>query len=172
VSALPKTLYLLRHGEAAPDSAEGDRRRPLTPAGQAAAHRLGRFMRAEAIRVDYGLASDALRARATLHAVTAEWTAPPLSVIDPAIYNTDAEGLLTRIQDVGDAAALLVVGHNPAMSALVQALAAESDGSLTQRLPGGLPPLGLAIFSVRCRSWHGLQPAQARLVRVVLSDDF
>ncbi|MSO77859.1 MAG: hypothetical protein EXQ87_13275 [Alphaproteobacteria bacterium] len=167
----PKTLYLLRHGEAEPAAAGGDRARRLTLAGEAAAHRLGRFMMAEAMRVDYGLASEALRARATLHAVMAEWPAAPMTVIDPALYNADPAGLMARIQGVGAARSLLVIGHNPAIGELARSLAATGEPSLAQRLDAGLPPLGLAVFDVHVPAWHEFSPARARLSRVVMPDD-
>jgi phosphohistidine phosphatase len=168
VTPTRKTLYLLRHGEAEAEAPGGDRARPLTQAGEAAAQALGRLMHARGMVVDHALSSDAIRARATLHALIAEWPEPPVTVIDPGLYNTDVDGLLACIRRAGDARSLLVIGHNPAMGELARALAANSPGQLAHRLDHGLPTLGLVAFALRCPAWTALQPQHARLTQVLL----
>ncbi|MGO3517579.1 MAG: SixA phosphatase family protein [Acetobacter cibinongensis] len=123
------TLLLLRHAEAASPpmgdfSETADRARPLTAAGQATAQRCGLWLRQKGLSPDYVLCSPALRTRQTLAGLLPflmPLTTEP--VFCPDIYEAPPEALLAQIQKAPpQARSVLLVGHNPGISALARML--------------------------------------------------
>ena len=126
----PVTVVLLRHGEAVPAHPDGDRARPLAPGATGAlaavAERIAAHGPARA------LVSPARRTRETLNAV-----APFLPGIEAtheeAIYEAAPDVLLGVIERAG-AGPLLLVGHNPGITAAAQAM---SGGAYTGAMRPG-----------------------------------
>jgi phosphohistidine phosphatase len=116
-------LYLLRHAHADPDSPTGrDEDRPLSIRGRNQAAALaGLFLGGEppvSVRPEFIASSPAARARATAEPI-ARALGMPLR-FEPALGldagRRELEGFIADL----DAAAALLVGHNPQLSSLVR----------------------------------------------------
>lgn len=141
-------LLLLRHAEAANPpggdfSEEADRARPLTPEGQRAAARCGAWLRAQALAPDLVLCSPARRTRETLAALSPFQTTPALpTLFCPDIYEAQPDALLARIRQApASARTVLLIGHNPGISALARWLDDQAP-----ILDQGFATASLAVF--------------------------
>jgi phosphohistidine phosphatase len=130
-----RTLLVLRHGKAGQDEGEGDRDRPLTKRGKHAAELIGHLLRDDEIVPDRIISSSALRARDTARRVAAASKFD--GVIDELdeLYLAEPEAYIKAlVERAGDAACVLIVGHNPGLEALAMILTSE---------PVSLPTAGL-----------------------------
>lgn len=114
-------LYVLRHAKAERVAPDGeDATRPLTQKGQRDARRLGRWMRDREVAPDLVATSPLVRAVETAALVLQGAPAPPrLERWDELEPGGTVEGVLARLAASGEAEAVLVVGHEPLLSALV-----------------------------------------------------
>ena len=144
-----KTLLILRHGHAAPESqAASDHERELTPRG------VGEVKRSVAQLLDIGtmptliLSSTAVRARQSAELCVAAFNAQPQLELLEGLYLAPPQSyeaaLLAR---GGDHARVMVVGHNPGISATAIALAPEA-------VTGDLPTCGTLTMVVNCPAWE------------------
>ena len=120
-----KQLILLRHGEAqAKRPGLSDFDRALTGYGRTEALDAADCLRQVAVRVDEFLVSPAVRARETALIVAAQLDFNHELRYDEQLYGEEMQTLLQSVQRCGtDTAAVLVVGHNPAISILAGHLA-------------------------------------------------
>jgi phosphohistidine phosphatase len=139
-------LYLLRHakaGWAEPGMRDFDR--PLEPLGRTDADAIGAAMRARAYLPGLVLCSSAKRARETL-----EWVArqigDPRVVFSDSLYSTDAAGYVDFIRETADAEMALLIGHNPMMEDVAEALSGDGDPHARHMLHGGFPTSALAVI--------------------------
>lgn len=140
-------LYLLRHARARwgePGSRDYDR--PLEDTGRADAEALAASMVVAGYLPDLVLCSGALRARQTWTAASRHIEAQDVRYLD-SLYSSDAAGYLDIIRDAGDAASVLVVGHNPMMEDLCSALASQGEAPALAAVARGFPTCGLAVIS-------------------------
>ena len=112
-----RLVILLRHGEAAPAGAGGDRERPLAPGAAEAVRETAR--RIAAHRPTVALVSPARRTVETFTAC-AGFLPDVEERREPAIYEASADALAGLLDAAGPGPVLLV-GHNPGLSALAQA---------------------------------------------------
>lgn len=131
-----KTLLLLRHAKSSwPNEGQRDFERPLNERGLKAAPLVGDYLRNESVGVDLVLASPAERARhtATLAVETAQLAARVR--YDERIYEASVERLLEVVAQIGDEAnAVLLVGHNPGMTGLLELLTGVAEHMPTAAL--------------------------------------
>jgi len=154
VSSEGRVLVLLRHAHAAPGSP--DKARPLTPEGHQTATRMGRSLARHAVLPDVVLCSPATRARETWAGASAELEAPTPRFED-ALYLASTSTLLDVIRATpSEVRVLVVVGHNPDLSVLVQGLCAS-------RTPGLSPGDGVILESA-APTWAGAVNGTLRLV--------
>jgi phosphohistidine phosphatase len=139
-------LYLLRHakaGWAAPGMRDFDR--PLEPVGCTDADSIGAAMRNKNYIPDLVLCSSARRARETL-----DWLARHIgnarAVFSDSLYSTDAAGYVDFIREAADGEQVLLIGHNPMMEDLAEALSGEGDEHARHALHGGFPTSALAVI--------------------------
>lgn len=157
-----KTLFLLRHAKTLPaDEGGRDRDRALTAEGLEDARALGRLVNRRGWRPDLALCSPAARTRQT-------WEALDLragNVLYPEKLYTGGRGeMLHLIQNAGDeAAALMIVGHNPGLYELAAMLAEFGEEPLAARLSGGYAPGTLAVFECPAAGWGHIRPGGNRL---------
>jgi phosphohistidine phosphatase len=116
------TLLLLRHAEAAAARhGQPDIERPLTDHGRTEALDAAECMAAAQLRIDTVLVSPALRTRETAIIVAAELDIAEELQFDPALYLGEPAELLSPLQRCPDSVqTVLMVGHNPGLSALAQ----------------------------------------------------
>jgi phosphohistidine phosphatase SixA len=111
-------IYLVRHGDAVPEEEAGsDRDRWLSPRGREAARVLGRLLREQGVAPDTVLASPLPRAvqTAELLATSLDYlgTVTSLRCLEPAAQPRVAASAI-----VSAGAAVIVVSHEPAISAI------------------------------------------------------
>jgi phosphohistidine phosphatase len=152
----PLTLLLLRHAEAEearPGVADIDR--PLSELGRTEALDAADCMAAQALRVDALLVSPALRTRETAIIVAAELDIADDLQLEPALYLGELAALLPPLQRCpADAQTVLMVGHNPGLSALAQQFMGGA-----QRIQ--MRPAGLCRIDFEHQSWRQVRPEVA-----------
>ena len=157
-----RTLALLRHAKSAYPAGVADHERPLAPRGLREAGLAGDWLRANLAAIDLVLCSTATRARQTLRRTGVD---APVRYIE-RLYGAGPATVIDEINAVADEiSALLVVGHEPAMTDTVLALAG-ADGTNTaaaERLSEKFPTSGIAVLDVPCR-WKQLKPEGAALI--------
>lgn len=113
------TLILLRHGKSAYPDKVKDHDRPLAPRGVRQAALAGKAIRRYGHTVDLVLCSTAERARATLEQAAID---APVHLLKE-LYGASGEEILAIVErDRGDAATVLVVGHDPGVADAAQLL--------------------------------------------------
>lgn len=141
-----KTLHILRHAKSAWDEPGlADRERELNKRGQRDAPRMGAALAARMAAMPITV-SCARRAQLTLEGVCAGW--PELDglshVTADALYTFSASDLLLWLRAQGeDRDALFIIGHNPALTDLINTLAAADY--LANLPTAGYVQLGLSV---------------------------
>lgn len=121
-------LYLLRHAEAFPLGHLGrqdDSERPLTPAGRKTSRQVAAGLRALKVKLDEVFTSPYLRARQTAEQVAAVLRLRThLTVAAELAPPGDLKRLVARLHAAatGPEAAVLLVGHEPALSRMAARL--------------------------------------------------
>ncbi len=155
-----KKLYLLRHAKAGFDlTGQADAERVLTHGGKQDAIKLGYKLKGRNEDIDWFKCSPALRTRQTLDTIT-EVTGFNDSRFDYVanIYQAGDEELLTLVKATADQhRSLLLVGHNPGITQLVNRLAIDF------RIDH-LPTCGLVVLEFAISSWHQLSDRQGRVL--------
>ncbi|UJP64271.1 SixA phosphatase family protein [Mongoliitalea daihaiensis] len=137
-----KFLYVLRHGESQPSNYEGDYHRELTVYGKNQVQFLAEKMRNKNLPVELVLCSAAKRTKQTCIYILQELAIPKVTFLDE-LYECDLMTLLQELRKVENAVDhLMLVGHNPGVSALVSYLTGEFFLSMN---PGDLVVLSLEI---------------------------
>ncbi len=124
----PRRLLVLRHAKAAtPEGELSDRDRPLAPRGRRDAPGVGAWLAGSGWVPDLVLSSDALRARQTtelvLEGLVGAGSAEPSVEYVAGLYEASVHQVLHVVADVADeVATVMVVGHEPTMSAVTAVL--------------------------------------------------
>jgi phosphohistidine phosphatase len=152
-----KTLYVLRHGQAAPEAeAESDHARELTPRGEVEARRTAQYLSKRPSLPSLVLASSAARARQTAQLCRAVLPGVELVVLDE-LYLAEPSSYLAELGETADEhVAVLVVGHNPGLEALIYVLSERSEHLAT----ASLVEVELAIAAWGELSRHGKHGAR------------
>lgn len=132
-------LYILRHAEAE-ETAEtgGDEARKLTVHGKDRTSDAAAGMRAFGIEFDAILTSPLVRARETADTVAAEYSnGPPPHVLPALSGGVPPVEAVTALMPFARHDSVLVVGHEPQLSALVSLLLTGSPDSMQVRLKKG-----------------------------------
>jgi phosphohistidine phosphatase len=154
-----KTLLLLRHAKSSwTDDATPDFARPLAPRGERDAPAMGERLRTSGITIGRILSSPALRARRTAELVAAALrnAADDIELV-PELYLAAPRAILDVIaRQLDTVDSLLVVGHNPGLTELANALLPELDLD-------HLPPAAVVAFSCDAPHWAQLATARREL---------
>jgi phosphohistidine phosphatase len=131
-----KSLYVLRHGQAVPETeALSDELRQLTPRGVADVERAAKYLNERGNLPSLVLASSARRAKQTAELCAAALSTPPeLSILD-SLYLAPPTGYslaLAAHAQRHDRA--MLVGHNPGLEALIYKLTDRSEHLATAAL--------------------------------------
>jgi phosphohistidine phosphatase len=169
VSDSYRTLLLLRHGKSDYPPGVADHGRPLAPRGIREAALAGDWLRAHAPAVDAVLCSSATRTRETL-----EWTRidAPTEFVD-GLYDATPGAVIDEINGISsrfdrsekNIATLLVIGHEPTMSAVSLGLATAdgSNSAAAERISTKFPTSAIAVLRTG-DEWDQLAPNSATLV--------
>ncbi|HUQ12136.1 MAG TPA: histidine phosphatase family protein [Steroidobacteraceae bacterium] len=147
-SDIAKRLSLVRHANAEQDSDVRDFERPLSRKGRGEAEEIARrFLDRERVP-DLIVASAALRTRETAEIFARVLGVPArLLQAEDSLYLADGEQILTIIRGAGPRVGyLMVIGHNPGISAAAISLAPEV-------VTTDLPTCGSLTMNVSCARW-------------------
>ena len=143
-----RRLTLIRHANAEQDSDVRDFERPLSRKGAGEANEMARRFQERNLVPDLILVSAAARTRET-----AETFAKVLGVAarllqpDDSLYLADGDHIISTIRAVGPRVGhLMVIGHNPGISAAAISLAPEA-------VTADLPTCGTLTMTVACADW-------------------
>lgn len=150
-----KTLYLLRHAQAASAAPmESDHARPLTPDGRAQTEALKSFMAGKSIQPQIVLASDSRRTMET-----AQLSGLKDITALPGLYLATSDDIAGIVQTAADTAnALMIVAHNPGIGDLSLSFSGDEIYSFT--------PGTLAVFTTTAESWLLISPENTQLREV------
>ncbi|QPC45086.1 histidine phosphatase family protein [Kaustia mangrovi] len=160
-------LLLLRHAKSSWDNpALDDRDRPLNGRGEKAAPLMGRYMRENGHAPRLALCSPAIRARQTLDLVVPQLDAAPPIHIDDRLYDFgDGTSPLAALRgEGGTASPILVVGHNPSLETLADALAGDGARAALKAMRRKFPTGALAVIDFDADDWADIAPGAGTLV--------
>jgi phosphohistidine phosphatase len=160
------TLSLLRHAKAAQAVAgQGDFDRALTERGRRDADRMSHLV--ARMTPDLALVSSAARTRETWEIVARALDPAPTVFVERELYLCRAEAVISRLQELpDDFASVVVVGHNPCMQEVALWLGEGDSGRAMTDIRTKFPTAALAIFDIQ-PGWSSLGPKRARLERFV-----
>jgi phosphohistidine phosphatase len=144
----PLRLLLVRHARAAAGPVDADR--PLTEDGAGQATAIGSWLARTGLHPDRVVVSPARRAAETWDRAAAALGPGPAPVVDARIYENTVEALLAVVHETpDDVRTLVVVGHNPAVGELADALD-DGRGSPAARreLDAGFRAGAAAVFEL------------------------
>lgn len=153
-----KTLLILRHGKSSWKNAGlADHERPLAKRGQRDAPRVGRLLRDENLTPDLILSSTARRALDTAEAVAEASRYEGETESRPEFYMAGPEAYFRALRALSDDyECVMVIGHNPGLEELVEALTGEAEA---------MPTAALAQVELTLRRWRDLSDeTEGRLV--------
>lgn len=170
-----KSLTILRHAKSGWDATvERDFDRPINVRGQRGAELIGQWLKRQKLPVDRIIASPAVRVTQTLDIFQ---PAADLDALEPQwdrrIYLASAATLIDVIRDIGgDAAHLLISGHNPGLEDLILMLVPESaDDELRAQVEQKLPTSALARLELDIDDWPALDTGSARFAAFIRPRD-
>jgi phosphohistidine phosphatase len=153
-----KRLVVVRHAKAAKGAAGvRDADRPLAPRGERDAPEMARRLVRAGIVPDALVASPARRTGETARLIARELDFPWREIAaDRRIYEADAGGLLEVVREAeAGRECLMLIGHNPGVTELAQAL-----------LPGfreELPTAALVVVDLPVDTWAVVRPGTGSL---------
>lgn len=161
---VPRRIVLLRHAKAE-WAQESDHERPLAERGRQDAPAAGRWLAGAGIHPDLTLCSTAARTRETWKLAVTELPQRPKTVYDERLYEASLGELIAVLNETSDEVNdLLLVGHNPGMHALADALSGEAEGDLLARMNrSGFPTAAMAVVTFN-GSWKAVEHGVGRLV--------
>lgn len=164
-------LFLLRHGKAEHESPSGDdRQRKLVHRGERNADKVGQLIKEHMHCPNLMLVSPALRAQQTA-LIVQQHLGHIEQVNDNRIYNADGEILLHVITEYGEgASSLLLIGHNPSLTILINMLMAE-DGNRAQTQISDFPTSALAEMVFEAPDIAQITPNSGVLASLIRPQD-
>ncbi|MFJ9579841.1 SixA phosphatase family protein [Streptomyces sp. NPDC101191] len=144
----PRRIVLLRHAKADwPQTS--DHERPLAERGRTDAPVAGRRLAETGIAFDLALCSTAVRTRETWKLAVHELPQRPRTVYEERLYDASLGELIALVNETPDTVAnLLLIGHNPGMHALADALSGAAEGDALARMDrSGFPTSAFAVVA-------------------------
>ncbi|MCX5344440.1 MULTISPECIES: SixA phosphatase family protein [Streptomyces] len=167
----PRRIVLLRHAKAE-WSQDSDHERPLAERGRKDAPVAGRKLVDSGIVLDLALCSTAVRTRETWKLAVHEMPHRPRTVYEERLYEASPGELIALINETpDDVHDLLVIGHNPGMHAVADALSESGEGDALARMNrGGFPTAAFAVVEFS-GSWKGVEHGVGKLVEYWTPND-
>ncbi|MGE0174235.1 MAG: histidine phosphatase family protein [Oligoflexales bacterium] len=148
-------LFLLRHGEAV-SSHSNDILRELTPAGRVTIADVGDAMIENGLTPDKVLVSPAKRTQQTFEILNRK--VPLNATTVKGLYEWDARGIIYHLSSgAASAPSMMIVGHNPALSGVVEQLA----GTPMHMTPGQL----VVLTNSLSKDWYEMEGASWAIER-------
>ncbi|WP_419163467.1 SixA phosphatase family protein [Candidatus Palauibacter sp.] len=148
-----KTLLILRHAKSSWDHPRlSDHDRPLNGRGNRDAPRMGRLLVDRDLVPERIVSSTAVRARSTAELAAAEFDREVEIETTRRLYLASPDSYVEVVETMGETAErLMVVGHNPGISALVMGLTGEVEF---------MPTAALAVVDLDIGDWADLGSAE------------
>jgi phosphohistidine phosphatase len=144
-------LFILRHGKAGKATGgPDDAARALTREGKDGISQMAKWMKGEKFRFDIIATSPLKRARQTASIVASVLDQEDrLAVWDELAPGGDPDTICYNASQQGNDAAVLIIGHEPALSMLISTIiSGEGNGSIVLA-KGGLAKIGNYSFKAR-----------------------
>lgn len=166
-------LLLLRHAKSDWSEPGPDHDRPLAPRGKKAAPIMGRYIQAHNLTPSLMLVSSARRAQQTAKLAAAQMSPEPEIRTRESLYNfSSPHALLNVIRDSGgEHETLMLVGHNPTMETLADALLGTGNSAARAAMNQKFPTAALAVIEFNIATWHEAQTTGGALVSFVRPAD-
>ncbi|MFD7446241.1 SixA phosphatase family protein [Streptomyces sp. NPDC059909] len=159
-----RRIVLLRHAKADWPQVP-DHERPLAERGRKDAAVAGRKLAETGISFDLAMCSTATRTRETWKLAVHELPQRPRTVYEERLYEASLGDLLALLNETpDDVFDLLLIGHNPGMHALADALAGQVEGDALARMNrGGFPTAAFAVVGFE-GSWKSVEHGVGKLL--------
>lgn len=132
----------------------------------------GRKLVDSGIVIDLALCSTAVRTHETWKLAVHEMPHRPKTVYEERLYEASLGELIALLNETSDDVQnLLLIGHNPGMHALADALAGSAEGENMARMTrGGFPTAAFAVIEFS-GSWKGVEHGVGKLVEYWTPND-
>lgn len=164
-----KTLILFRHAKSDHPGGMDDHERPLAARGRRDAPAMARWLAEHGLVPQKVLCSDAVRTRRTLALALDAWAEmdevrPPVIGYRPGLYLASAARILSlTAAEAGASDSVMVVGHNPGMHDLAQALTEPAATPAHRRLARKFPTAAAAVLTFDIDRWEELATRRGEL---------
>lgn len=156
---MPKILYLVRHAKSSwDDPSLADKDRPLNARGLGSAQEMGRRLVERGQKPDLVISSPARRALTTAKKIARETGYAESGIItDDHLYFSGTRSMVDLLENLDDKYdRVMIVGHNPAMSSLLNILC---DSSVEN-----MPTCAIATLEFDMAAWSELTMTDGELV--------
>ena len=163
---MPRTLLLMRHAKSDwPTGPGNDFERPLTDRGNKDASRIGGWIQEHNWMPDQIICSPATRVKQTVDHLCQQIGIDSRTVkYDKRIYEADQNHLLNMLKETNSLTTrLLMVGHNPSFSDLLNFLCSDSTHPTVDR---SMPSAALAVIALKA-PWSTLDQGSGELMSLI-----
>ncbi|THD50140.1 MAG: histidine phosphatase family protein [Bradyrhizobium sp.] len=167
-----RRLLLLRHAKAVVATGRNDFERDLVERGRRDAARIGAYVAHAGLIPDLLLHSGAARTRQTAEAVLACWARKIETRVEPGLYEaTRAAALAIAAALPERCASAMLVGHNPSIGDLANALTDTGAQVELMAMAARFPTAGLAVLEFDVVRWRDIAVRSAKLLSFVTPED-
>ena len=161
-----KRVILLRHAKSSwKDPSLDDHDRPLNRRGKAAAPVIGAWLAERGYGPDTVLCSSSLRTRQTVQRLRKTMPDLPEATIEEFLYHALPDVMLERLRQLPKTCeTVMMVGHQPGLSALTRKLADGTEEPRCSRAYEHFPTAAAAVLELELNVWSELGENSARFV--------
>ena len=156
---MSKLLYLVRHAKSSwSDPSLSDRDRPLNKRGRRSAPDMGRRLAAQGHLPELIISSPARRAFSTARKIAKKLGYDRSEIMtDESLYFSGTGSMLELLENLDDDyQKVMIVGHNPAMTSLMNILSGSSIDNM--------PTCAVAVINYPMTSWSELRSTDGQLL--------
>lgn len=131
-----RQLLLLRHARAPIEKNETDADRKLNAEGYEECVKVANYLNSNSIKISHIISSDSIRTRQTVGKILEMYEHKPSTKFIPVLYNASGDEIIEVIRSQSeDIQTLLVVGHNPGITTLMDLIhpSGSSDDIIKSR---------------------------------------
>jgi len=153
-----KRLYIVRHGKSSRDDFSiSDHDRPVTEKGKQKTKKIAAALKAKGVLPDLIVSSTAKRAKETALLLAHELDYPEDKIVfSETIYHAYDVSLLEELYGIDDAVeSVMVVGHNPTLTDVVNIFAKE--------MIDNLPTSAVAAIHFKTKHWEQIDTCRYKL---------
>lgn len=160
-----KTVILLRHAKSSWSDADlDDALRPLNERGQRDAPRMGAWLEQQGLRPDLILCSTAARTRETLDLIKPHLDATIKTALRKSLYLATPAIILKAIRAAPPAAkTIMIIGHNPGLEDVAQALAGSGSFAAAAMMSEKFPTAAAAVITFDVAAWTDIADGRGNL---------